>query len=87
MLLIHWQRDRQRTEEAGVQGVWKMVVGSAVGWKMKCVLLANKRKVTPDGQLTLQWVSRRGGDDDAVLENRCCLGDGRMAGASDGDGG
>lgn len=54
---------------------------------MKCVLLANKRKVTPDGQLTLQWVSRRGGDDDAVLENRCGLCDGRMAGASYGNGG
>lgn len=85
--MIHWQRERQRTEEAGVQGVWKMAVGSAVGWKRKAVLLANERKVTGDGQLTLQWVSGRGGDDDAVLEDRCCLRDGRVAGASDGHGG
>lgn len=85
--MIHWQRDRQRTEEAGVQGVWKMAVGSAVGWKMECVLLASERKVTGDGQRALQRGAGRRGDDDAVLEDRGGLRDGRVAGAGDGDGG
>lgn len=53
---------------------------------MKCVLLANKRKITPNGQLTLQWVSSCGGNYDAILKNRCCLCDGRVVGASDGYG-
>lgn len=59
-----------------------MVVCGAVGWKMKGMLLANKRKVTPNGQLTMQWVSSCGGDYDTILENRCCLCDGRVVAAS-----
>ena len=49
---------------------------------MKGMLLANKRKIAPNGQLTLQWVSSCGGDNDSILENRCCLCDGRVVAAS-----